>query len=115
MKIKSIFAVLVAVLAAACSVPIPPPAPPPQADTQAAPPPPALPQATNDTVVTSRVQTALAKDPQVGSSKIAVNTTQGRVTLTGDIRSMELRKKAEMIVRGVEGVRAVDNQLVITG
>ncbi|HVL76045.1 MAG TPA: BON domain-containing protein, partial [Noviherbaspirillum sp.] len=65
----------------------------------------------DDAVVTSRVQAALAADPEVSPIKINVSTNAGRVTLKGEIKSMALRKRVESIVRGVEGVRSLDNQL----
>jgi osmotically-inducible protein OsmY len=37
------------------------------------------------------------------------------VVLKGEIKTLVLRKKAESIAKEVNGVRSVDNQLVITG
>lgn len=71
--------------------------------------------AVDDTVVTQRVQAALAADPEIAPTKIDVSAKQGRVSLKGEIKSMVQRKKAESIVRSVDGVRSVDNQLIITG
>lgn len=72
-------------------------------------------KAVDDGVVTTRVQAALAADPEVAPIKINVSTKEGQVTLKGEIKSMALRKKVETIVRGVDGVRSLNNQLIITG
>jgi hyperosmotically inducible protein len=69
----------------------------------------------DDAVVTTRVQSVLALDPQLATADIDVRTDNGHVTLTGEIKSMVLRKKAEALVRGVAGVRTLENQLIITG
>lgn len=71
--------------------------------------------AVDDGVVTTRVQAALAADPEIAPIKINVSTKDGQVTLKGEIKTMVLRKKVESIVRGVDGVRSLNNQLIITG
>lgn len=69
----------------------------------------------DDQAVVARIQSALAADPEISPYKINVISARGQVTLTGDIKSMSLRKKVESIVRSIDGVWSVDNQLVITG
>ena len=72
-------------------------------------------QVVDDTAITSKVKTALLADPEVSGFKINVDTEKGRVKLKGEVKTLAIRKKAESITRGVEGVQSVDNQLVITG
>lgn len=72
-------------------------------------------QVVDDATITSKVKAALLKDPDISGLKINVDTAGGVVKLKGEIKSMALRKKAESIARDVEGVKSVDNQLVITG
>jgi hyperosmotically inducible protein len=72
-------------------------------------------QVTDDSAITAKVKSALLADPDISSLKINVDTTKGVVTLKGEIKTMALRKKVESIVRGVDGVKGVDNQLIITG
>lgn len=72
-------------------------------------------QVIDDATITSKVKTALLADPDISSLKINVDTDKGVVRLKGEVKSMALRKKAESIARDVEGVKKVDNQLVITG
>lgn len=72
-------------------------------------------QVLDDSVITSKVKTALLADPEISGLKINVDTEKGRVKLKGEVKTLAIRKKAESITRGVEGVQSVDNQLVITG
>lgn len=72
-------------------------------------------QVLDDAVITSKVKTALLADPDISGLKINVDTEKGRVKLKGEVKNISLRRKAESITRGVEGVQSVDNQLIITG
>ncbi|OWW19763.1 BON domain-containing protein [Noviherbaspirillum denitrificans] len=72
-------------------------------------------QAVDDTVITSKVKAALLADPDIAGLKINVDTAKGKVTLKGEVKSLALWRKAESLARGVEGVKEVSNQLVITG
>jgi osmotically-inducible protein OsmY len=72
-------------------------------------------QVVDDATITAKVKSALLADPDISGLKINVDTVGGVVKLKGEIKTMALRKKVDSIVRGVEGVKTVDNQLVITG
>jgi hyperosmotically inducible periplasmic protein len=72
-------------------------------------------QAVDDVGIGSKVKAALAGDPDLSALKINVDSTQGNVRLKGEVKSMALRRKAEDLARKVNGVKSVDNQLVITG
>ena len=72
-------------------------------------------QVVDDTVITSKVKAALLADPDIAGLKISVDTAKGKVTLKGEVKSLALWRKAESLARGVDGVQAVNNQLVITG
>lgn len=67
-------------------------------------------QAIDDMSVTTKVKAQLAADKEVSGSQISVTTNQGKVTLTGSVPAARIAR-VEQIVRGVEGVREVDNQL----
>ena len=69
----------------------------------------------DDTKVATDVKAALARDPEVGALKITADSTKGTVRLKGEVKNMATRRKVEELVRGVQGVKGVDNQLVITG
>ena len=67
----------------------------------------------DDTVVTTRVKTALLADPEVKSSEIAVVTRKGEVQLSGFVATQAQIDHAVGVARGVEGVQAVLNQIAI--
>jgi osmotically-inducible protein OsmY len=69
----------------------------------------------DDAAITAKAKAALIADPDISALKINVDTKDGKVTLKGEVKTLALRKKAESIVRGVGGVRSVDNQLIVTG
>lgn len=72
-------------------------------------------QAVDDVTIGTKLKAALAADPELSALKINVDTTQGAVRLRGEVKSMALRRKAEDLARKIEGVKSVDNQLIITG
>jgi hyperosmotically inducible protein len=72
-------------------------------------------QAVDDATIGTRLKAALAADPELSALKINVDTTQGNVRLRGEVKNMMLWRKAGDTARKIEGVKSVDNQLVITG
>ena len=70
-------------------------------------------RAVKDTTITAEVKTALKKDPQVGSSEIHVKTAGGVVTLKGNVPSPDMAARAGQIAQQKEGVKSVDNQLMV--
>lgn len=72
-------------------------------------------QAVDDVTIGTKLKAAYAADPELSALKINIDTTQGAVKLKGEVKTLALRRKAEDIARKTEGVKSVDNQLVITG
>lgn len=72
-------------------------------------------EAIDDVTIGTKLKAALAADPQLSALKINVDTTQGNVRLKGSVKTFALRKKAEDLARSIQGVKSVDNQLIITG
>ncbi len=72
-------------------------------------------EAVDDVTIGTKMKAALAADPELSALKINVDTTQGNVRLKGEVKSIVLRRKAEDIARKIQGVKTVDNQLIITG
>lgn len=68
-----------------------------------------------DAGITAKVNVALAADDLLSATKIDVDTTDGRVTLTGTAPDATSRDRATTLASAVEGVREVNNQLVISG
>jgi hyperosmotically inducible periplasmic protein len=55
----------------------------------------------------------LAKEPDM--SGVVMTITDARAALTGTVNSAANKAKAEQLVKGVRGVKSVDNKIVITG
>ena len=70
--------------------------------------------ALNDTGITAAVKTALAADPKLSAVKIDVTTQNGVVALTGPAPDERSRERAQVIAAAPEGVKSVDNRLVVT-
>jgi osmotically-inducible protein OsmY len=67
----------------------------------------------DDTVITTKVKTELANDNFLKSFKISVETRKGIVALSGFVDSQYAVDKAGEIARGVEGVKSVDNAIIV--
>ena len=66
-----------------------------------------------DQSINSSVKAALAADKSVDSARIAVETRDRVVYLSGKVASAEQKTRAEQIVFKVDGVRGVGNQLEV--
>jgi len=71
--------------------------------------------ALNDAGITASIKASLAADPALSALKIEVDTQQGVVTLRGPAPSLEARDRATVLARAPQGVRAVNNELVLPG
>ncbi|HEU4600946.1 MAG TPA: BON domain-containing protein [Steroidobacteraceae bacterium] len=67
----------------------------------------------DDAWITTKVKSTLATDSTTPATDIHVNTKSGVVVLTGNVQSKEQKKKAEDNARSVQGVKDVENQLVV--
>jgi len=68
----------------------------------------------DDSVITSRVKTALTKDLGRDAVKIDVETFKQRVQLNGFIDSADTKREATRIAQNVKGVAAVENNLKLS-
>jgi osmotically-inducible protein OsmY len=69
----------------------------------------------DDSVITTKVKTALVSDKRVSAMDVSVETFKGRVLLSGYVRSPEERQAAERIARNVAGVKEVNNKIAVRG
>jgi len=69
--------------------------------------------ALNDTGITAAVKTALAADPALSALKVEVNTSEGVVRLEGPAPDEKARERAGVLASAPDGVRQVDNRLVV--
>lgn len=67
----------------------------------------------DDTVITTRVEAALAKDPIASALDVEVDTFEGRVQLSGFVETEEQAERAEEIAEGIRGVRSVENNIIV--
>lgn len=70
-------------------------------------------QAAKDAEITTKVNMAFAKDPQVSALKIDVDTNNGQVTLTGTVKSEAEATRAIQIAESTEGVTRVTSVLTV--
>ncbi|SFU49913.1 BON domain-containing protein [Nitrosospira multiformis] len=69
----------------------------------------------DDTAITTKVKTALLADDYVKGLDIKVETRKGEVQLSGYVDSQEQIDKAVAIAKGIEGVKNVDNEMMVKG
>ncbi len=67
----------------------------------------------DDSVITAKVKTALVADPQLKATEINVETYKGTVQLSGFVAAPEDIPKAVKMVRDIEGVKSVKNDLLV--
>lgn len=70
-------------------------------------------QVIDDTTIHTKVKAALVNDPVVAGRSINVDVNRGVVSLSGAVNGDVEKVKAEDIARGVNGVRSVENNLII--
>jgi len=67
----------------------------------------------DDSVITTKVKSLLAKDDFLKSFQISVETYKGIVQLSGFVNSRQAADKAGQIARSVNGVQSVKNNLIV--
>ena len=69
--------------------------------------------ALQDTSITTEIRSLYLIDPHVDSSRIAIRTRAGTVTLTGTVSSDDERRLADRMARDAFGVRRVVDRLEV--
>jgi hypothetical protein len=67
----------------------------------------------SDDTITQDVQTKVAADPDTKDSQVTVAAKEGKVTLTGKVKTPVAQQKVEQIAREEPGVAAVDDQIAV--
>ncbi len=67
----------------------------------------------DDSVITTKVKSLLAKDDFLKSFQISVETYKGTVQLSGFVASQKAVDKAGKLARSVKGVKSVKNDLIV--
>ena len=69
--------------------------------------------ALQDASITTEIRSLYLIDPHVDSSRIAIRTRAGEVTLTGSVASDDERRLADRMARDAYGVREVVDRLEV--
>lgn len=69
----------------------------------------------NDAAITAAINAKLAMDGKLSAINIDVDTSGGQVVLRGTAPDDRARENATQLAMSVDGVRGVDNQLVLAG
>src|ERR1043166_10026001 len=64
----------------------------------------------DDKGITTRVKTALFRDPNVSGFDVHVNTFRGDVQLTGFVDTPEQKERTAQLAREIKGVQSVTNK-----
>jgi hyperosmotically inducible protein len=67
----------------------------------------------DDSAVTAKVKTALARDPSTSAFRIEVETFRGEVQLNGFVDSADMKTSATRVARSVDAVKSVSNNLKV--
>jgi len=67
----------------------------------------------DDSAITAKVKAAIVNEPSLKVFQINVETFKGEVQLSGFVDSSRSASKAGEVARGVKGVRAVKNSLIV--
>jgi osmotically-inducible protein OsmY len=70
-------------------------------------------QYVDDSVITTKVKTAIYDEPSLKVFQISVETFKGVVQLSGFVNSEQIVRKAGEVAGRIEGVRSVTNNLVV--
>lgn len=73
----------------------------------------AMGQKVADAAVTASINAELARDPALSAVRIEVDTSAGRVKLSGTAPDADARDRATRLAAAVKGVTSVDNRLQI--
>ncbi len=68
---------------------------------------------TQDANISSAIMLKFAKDDLISTSRINVDTTNGSVTLNGQVTSQQKADRAMELGRSVEGVKRVRSNLIV--
>ena len=69
----------------------------------------------NDAAIQVEIDKKILEDPTFSPLGITVSVLDGKATLIGTVKSEALKSQFEKLVRNVNGVKQVDNQLIVSG
>ena len=73
------------------------------------------PNMSNDGAIQTAIDKKISDDPTYSSLGITATVLDGKVTLTGTVKSEALKSQVDRMIRTIRGVKQVDNQIVVMG
>jgi len=67
----------------------------------------------NDGAVQTAIDKKMSDDPTLSALGVTTTVLDGKVTLTGTVKSEALKSQVDRTIRGIKGVKQVDNQIVV--
>jgi hypothetical protein len=67
----------------------------------------------NDGAVQTAIDKKISDDPNLSSLGITATVLDGKVTVTGTVKSEALKSQIDRMLRAIKGVKQVDNQIVV--
>jgi hypothetical protein len=67
----------------------------------------------NDGAVQTAIDQKISEDPNLSSLGITATVLDGKVTVTGTVKSEALKTQVDRMLRAIKGVKQVDNQIVV--
>ena len=67
----------------------------------------------NDGPIQTAIDKKISDDPDLSSLGITATVLDGKVTVTGTVKSEALKSQVDRMLRAIKGVKQVDNQIVV--
>jgi uncharacterized integral membrane protein len=67
----------------------------------------------NDGAVQTAIDQKISDDPTLSALGVTATVLDGKVTLTGTVKSEALKSQLDKTIRAIKGVKQVDNQIVV--
>jgi len=67
----------------------------------------------DDSTIQAAIDRKFSDDPNFSALGIMATVANGKVTLTGTVRSETLKAQVERAVRNIKGVKSIDNQITV--
>lgn len=67
----------------------------------------------NDGAVQMAIDKKLSDDPTLSALGVTATVLDGKVTLTGTVKSEALKSQIDKVIRSIKGVKQVDNQILV--
>lgn len=68
-----------------------------------------------DATIQAAIDKRIADDPNLAQLGIIATVLDGKVTVTGTVKSEAIKSQVERLLRSISGVKTVDNQIVAMG